>query len=675
MTKACVKRDNGILKVDINGELFLPLSFKSFRANPRNISEFYNAGVRLFSVLFGGITSALGVPYSLFGDSWIGEGQYDFSPIDRQMDMFLENAPNGYFAPMIQLDTRDWFLASHPEVPNSFTHLSQTAHCEEWRRQAAEYMRAVISHCEEKYGDRIYGYFLLCGTTTEWFSERDYEAPHPIKENGFKQWTGNENAVLPSRERLSEKGNVFLTADDDDVYMARKFHSETISGLIGYFTKEAQSEIQHQKLLGLYYGYLFELGGERLYNDGALDYESVFLSEDIDMISSPSAYGYRSVSAPSAFMVTQKTLDAHNKLYFLEFDHITHVAPEEINDDSAGGNNHMMVKIPGANSKCKDEIESLNLMYRDFVMTTANGCALWWFDMFDGWFRSEGMMNAVAKMIELRERLGEYACENAAEIAVFAEGSSMYRARKNAGLATACLSNIRRTLAECGAPYDLYSICDLDAARSPRYKLILFINQYDIPDLRKEQISTLLSKSGKTAVWFYAPNYATDRALKADEISRQVGINVRETERPHGALVYNGNRYSCELNNAPYFSVDDPIATPLAYFEDGSVAAALKDNNVYVATCNLPSDMLRYVAEQAGVFIYSRDNATYTYVNSQIIGVYRSSDQAKISVTSDGIWKDLISGKLYSAKNGTITLDNAEMRVYMLEKYREDKKK
>ena len=215
--KAQIKRVNGALKVDIDGRIYDPLSFKSFRANSGNVSEFYDAGVRLFSVLIGGITSALGVPYSLYGESWIGENKYDFSVIDRQMDMFIENAPDAYFAPMIQLDTREWYLKLHPEVPNSFTHLSQIAHDEEWRKAAADYMKAAINHCEEKYGEHIYGYFLLCGTTTEWFSDHDYEASHPIKEAGFRKWTGDENAVLPSIERLNADGDVFLSEDEDAV--------------------------------------------------------------------------------------------------------------------------------------------------------------------------------------------------------------------------------------------------------------------------------------------------------------------------------------------------------------------------------------------------------------------------------------------------------------------------
>lgn len=57
--------------------------------------------MRLFSVLIGGLTSALGVPYSLFGDTWVGDGQYDFAPLDAQMDLFIQNAPDAYFAPML----------------------------------------------------------------------------------------------------------------------------------------------------------------------------------------------------------------------------------------------------------------------------------------------------------------------------------------------------------------------------------------------------------------------------------------------------------------------------------------------------------------------------------------------------------------------------------------------
>ncbi len=66
--KAKLTRENGILKVDIDGRLYNPLSFKSFRPNPNNVSEIYKAGIRLFSVLSSGITSALrGAVFALRG--------------------------------------------------------------------------------------------------------------------------------------------------------------------------------------------------------------------------------------------------------------------------------------------------------------------------------------------------------------------------------------------------------------------------------------------------------------------------------------------------------------------------------------------------------------------------------------------------------------------------------
>ena len=667
--KVQVTRHNGSLKVNINGKLYTPLSFKSFRANPRNVSEFYKAGVRLFSVLSSGVTSALGVPYSTYGESWVGEGKYDFSPVDRQMDMFIENAPEGYFAPMIQLDTRDWYLKLHPEVPNSFTHLSQIANDPIWRRQAADYMKAMITHLEEKYGDRIYGYFLLCGTTTEWFSEADFEASHPIKEAAYRKWRDDESAALPSLEALNKKGDVFLCPDEDEVYLARKFHSQIFSELILYFTDEAQSVIKREKLLGLYYGYLFELGGERVYNDGTFDYEKVYLSDNIDMISSPSAYGYRKLSDPSAFMVTAKTLDAHNKLYFLEFDHITHVAPEEISDgrDMNLGNARIL-KIPGVNSKCKDETESLNLMYRDFVLCSGAGCAMWWFDMFDGWFRSEGMMGAVSNMIRLGEELSKLPTDSIAEIAVFAEGESMYRARKSCGLGTVCLSDIRRTLAECGAPYDIYSISDLALQRIRDYKLLVFINQYDIPERRRAQIEEILAQTGAKSLWLYAPSYATNGENNVNNCSQITGINIIESGSAHGDLVCDGGMYHYPTA-APHFSVEDPEAAPLAYFEDCSVAAAHKGSHIYVATPCLPSELLRSIAKLSDVFIYSDADKVYTYPNSSVIGVYNATDvTAEINVKEDGSYTDALTGECFTAVGGRIMLPPRGLRAYMLTK-------
>ena len=667
-----IVRHNGQLMIDIDGQLYPALSFKSFRPNPQNVSEFHEAGVRLFTVLSSGIISGLGIPYSLYGESWVGDGQYDFAPIDRQMDMFLENAPEGYFAPMFQIDTRPWYLEADKTRPNSFRNLSQIAGDPRFIRDTADYLRAVVTHCEEKYGDRIWGYFMLGGTTTEWFSDFDYEAPHPLKEAAYRKYLRDETAVLPETELLNRAGGVFLEPEEAEVAVFRKFHARLISDLILSCASSVQSVIEHRKLLGLYFGYLFELGTPRLHNAGHLDYERIFASPDIDMISSPSAYGYRKLLDPSAFMLPQKALESRNKLYFLEFDHRTHTTPKVINEpiySESGNQLYNALNFPGSDSACKTELESINLLYRDFVFCEANGAALWWFDMLDGWFRSEGMMGAIRHMLEIDRNLLETERHSIAQVAVIAEGESMYRVRKSAPIASACLSGFRRTVAEMGAPYDLYTISDLENPALEKYSFYIFLNQYDLTDTSRTRIEQICKTKGKTVLWLYAPDYAANGENSLARITGITGITVSEAGTNPGKLLWND--HPTFEAAAPHFVISDPGANVKARFEDGSAAVAEKDldgcRSIYAALYQLPSDLLRTLLRESGVFLYSAHPKVYTYANHAFLGVYNATEQeAVVFVQTDGEYYDWISGDSFMAENGKLILPQRDIRAYLL---------
>ena len=222
-----LKKINGMTVITIDGEPHVPLSFKSFRPTERNISDFYKAGIRLFNILTSGVTSAIGVPYSLYGESWIDDDVYDFEPVDKQIDLFVKNAPDAYFSLMIQLDTRQWWLDKYEGYPYSFTKMSQMEADPYWREKAAKYMQAMICHVEEKYKDKFYGYFLLCGTTTEWFSDYSKEEPTPLVEEAFKKWCGSDEASVPEESvRETHKDIVFLDCQkEEELIKYRKFGS------------------------------------------------------------------------------------------------------------------------------------------------------------------------------------------------------------------------------------------------------------------------------------------------------------------------------------------------------------------------------------------------------------------------------------------------------------------
>ena len=141
--KCELKKENGMLAIYINGKAYAPVSFKSFRPAKKNISDFYTAGIRLFNILSSGIISAVGVPYSLYGESWVDEYTYDFDPIDRQIALFMEHAPEAYFALMLQLDTRPWWLKKYSGYPDSFRKLAQMEADPRWRAAAAAYIHSL----------------------------------------------------------------------------------------------------------------------------------------------------------------------------------------------------------------------------------------------------------------------------------------------------------------------------------------------------------------------------------------------------------------------------------------------------------------------------------------------------------------------------------------------------
>lgn len=644
--QAKLTRVNGQLKIDINGSIYEPLSFKSFRPTARNISDFHKAGVRLFSILTSGLKCILGVPYSPFGESWVGPGQYDFSVIDRQIDLFVENAPEGYFALMIQLDTRQWWLNSHENYPNSFTHLSQMASRTDWREAAADYLQAALRHVEEKYGERIYGYFLLCGTTTEWFSDRDYEASHPFKEEAYRLYTGDENARIPSPEQLDLPEDVGFN-HDKNVQRYRRFHAEQTTDTILYFVRKTREVTGRSKLIGLYYGYLFELAGARMWNAGHLDYERIFLSDEIDMISSPSHYGYRGPLDTSNFMVTYHTLDQHDKLYYLEFDHITHLAPSHIEG----------YLIPGGNSKCKNQTETLNLMQRDFMLCASRGAALWWFDMFEGWFYSDEMMESIRQMIETAKRLSKHELHSAAQIAVIASGEALYGVNKHSRVNNKLLIRQLDGLARMGAPYDLYSAGDIALALDQRYRLVIFLDMLETTSAFDAVVDEL-KQSGRTLLWMYAPRWLNGGM---DETQNTVEMTLGMADHAQAVDV------PAQLMPSPRLCINDEGAEVLARYDTGKPAIARKQldghTSVFSAVGQLGGEVLMRIAQEAGVHIYCRNHPVY--VNNRLVGVY-SFEETQLTVPVDGEYEDLFTGTRYTSQSGVLTLGAAQLASRLL---------
>jgi hypothetical protein len=216
-----------------------------------------------------------------------------------------------------------------------------------------------------------------------------------------------------------------------------------------------------------------------------------------------------------------------------------------------------------------------------------------------------------------------------AQVAVIAEGESMYRVRKTSPIASDCLSAFRRMMAESGAPYDLYSISDLADPAMDRYSFYIFLNQYELTDESRARIDALCRRSGKTALWLYAPDYAANGENSSARITEATGIRTAQTAADPGRLLW--KEIPSFSAAAPHFIIDDPDAKIIARFENGAAAVAEKETSgfrsIYAALYRLPSDLLRTLMEESGIFLYSRHPLVYTYANSAFIGAYNATEE------------------------------------------------
>lgn len=667
---------NGGVKINVNGKDYPPLAFKSFRPTERNVSDFYNAGVRFFCVLSTGMESATkGVYYSNFGESWIDDYTYDFKPIDEQIELFIKSAPNAYLDIMLQVDTREWWLKKYPEYQNSFWCLSQVCADEKWRNAACAYLKAAVTHIEEKYGERVFAYHILGGCTTEWLSEKDFEESSPIKEKAFREFTGDKNAVIPSKkEREFSVEKSFLDpVEHKNLITYRKFHAQLITNTINYFAKGIREIIGHDKLIGVYYGYIFELGGSKVWDCGHLDYESIFDGVDIDLIAAPSPYSWwRRHEGTSGVMCTVDSLTLNNKIYFQEFDHRTYLKSLQL------GAGKVLV---GGRDGAKKPQETIDMIRREFAFTQSKGLAMWWFDMFEGWYYDDILMNEIKNCVDLSDEFSNLENKNISEIAVITDPESHYYLNKNAHVNSELVDWERAELSKIGAPYDLFTASSLDKIDFSQYKLVIFLSQFKADKKYTDIINSKIKKDGKTIMWLYAPHYVSEM-LSTDGIEQITDMKIAKMGSPETVVMCGDLRFGftypkdtmfyVKVEGDDCFATTEPNVEVLGRYQISFAPALVRKNcgeyhSVFCGSGYVTGDIFRKIAKDAGVHIYHDGNQNTVYVNSSILGVYhREKTDAIISVKENGSYKDVYSGEIYQAENNFIKLPYSEQTATKL---------
>lgn len=171
-------------------------------------------------------------------------------------------------------------------------------------------------------------------------------------------------------------------------------------------------------------------------------------------------------------------------------------------------------------------------------------------------------------MQELWGALADRDDARTAEVAVLADPESMYYLDSRWPLLDDLLSRQRHGLGRMGAPYEVYSLADLATLDLARHKLVVLPNLFVVDEGKLHWLREKVCTGGKTVVWVYAPGIITNGRYDPGHVERLAGI-------PYG--------------------VKELRRRQMAGF-----------TSVLAPRPNLPAAVLRGLAAEAGVHIYSQ---------------------------------------------------------------------
>lgn len=453
---------------------------------------------------------------------WRGDGTFDYTDTDLALEAFFSACPDALVVPRISNfnSSPEWDRA-HPEDVYLFEN-ARNASPEEiramvgdpryqavlpmgrdrngerighqsfsspvWQREALEALGKLIDHLEaSKYAPGILGYHVgygNCGETHFWGSGPDYSKANKaafyafgLKKYGTPAameaaWgTGGitpETVPLPGAAHAfpREKTLSAFLHEGDTLYLDyNEFTAELSYSLVHAFAKTIKDRTD--KLVGIFHGYLTYSG---VNHHGQTDFSRVLEDPCVDFMAAPKTYYRAGLGEPCGSHSVPQSVN--RKMRWVE----------EVDDRS-----HLVGAEPiwgGA----KTAEEFTRIMRREFARCEAVGSPFWWMDLGGGWYDDETILDEMRSLCALKQKLrGRRGKSRAQILLVLDERCANYVTQDDRYYFRATQDTIYET-ALTGAPYDLYRLEDLETLELARYRLVVFMNGFEMTPARFEAL-------------------------------------------------------------------------------------------------------------------------------------------------------------------------------------------
>lgn len=634
---------------------------------------------------------------------WMGENKYDYDACDRTLDELYKNNEDFYFIPRVKLNAPiDWCrdnpseLWVYPDGPRSEEEIralvgtekhdvigvtssgkliARQSFCsDKWRKDVLEALRRFIEHVESKpYADKIIGYHIGYGKAGE---------THPwcaCGENGdfgisarkhFYNWAldkyktidalekrwgvtniNPKNVPVPTKEDF-ERSNCdlkeFFYGDNRGAlcYDYTLFMEETHIRNITALTKLIKEKTG--KFAGIFHGYVMHSGANFV---GHTDLSEVLEIPTIDFIAAPKSYYRYEAGEPCTSYCVPMSVN-RKKLWLEEIDIRTYLS---------------QLESEGVNRKAASAEETNVILWREFARCTMAGSGLWWMDLGGGWYDDKAIMDELRVINDLKRSLETKPKESISQILMVVDDKVLRNVSADHSFHLMCLQHFVCEMNLIGAPSDVYCMRDLDNINLSKYKVVAFLNAFD---LTQEKLAKIKEKMAKnvTIIWNYTPGIIGE-TISLSNTEKLTGFKLKECEN------------SC---NFPYVEIIDAEKEILSYKdlkinhhsalpellnlpESGTAIAQRKaedgTTNVLAALPELSAKILYEIVKNAGVNMVAPLGCS-VYGDSRFVGIFSSTDiDGKLNILGDAI--DIKSGEQISGDDNKLQMKAKEMKLLL----------
>lgn len=723
MAKAEIKKHNGYPALFIDGKVYPPMTalirtrkFDEFNVDADYYKALGDSGIKVF--------------YIVCDTLWLAKDAVE--KFSEEAKILLSVVPDAYIIPRISLHPTEEWMKNNPDeivkysdgrnIPTkmymeTFQRIMDGMYSlcsQKWREDAGSALMETIAELMKlSCADRIAGFFLCAGGTSEWYyinpldfpedgaygdfslsfkthfesylkekyGENHPEADIPPIETRFYASELDKAIATPGRIYASDPAPAPVKKDahigsflDVDSHMHtfdffRAWHLGTAESII-YFAKLIKEKYP-QFIVGAFYG---SWGwSERIYASNAGGVMKILESPYVDALANPGVYENRQ---PGGFTGQRQMHDSyrlHNSIYIVEEDTRTHAENTHFGDLAE------MFTIE----------DTINVLKRDFGRNICEDLQAWWFDQHisGGRYKYPEVYTLFAKQQEIA--LEAYSTDRTknSEIAFIYDEESLHVVSNQTTDETVEIPR-GYDIARIGAPVDQYYHNDMADPGMPDYKLYVFCNTFMLSDDERNVIREKLRKNNATALFLYAPgiiNPDSKTKLSAENIYNLTGIKCVmdkgktspafkkchdnfeiETNKIYG-LFFERERNNISFHTRhPYRSylypgifAKDEDATVLARFcQNGEPAVTMKDAGGYTSVlCGAKyanAEVLRAVAKLAGCHIYE-EAGNVLYANPNYITLHAShSGKVKIKLPAKkDVW-EVYENKCYGKSTDVI---------------------